>query len=348
MRTINEIINTFKQGLSEAGSALAGFQYGSNTWALLRSIASVIQDQELKAENLRSRFYLSQAQGASLDLRAEDFGLKRLLPSTAKGYVLARSPYPINLPLGTLLTTRTGIQINTLTAVTISSVEIPIPVESVTTGSEANLEAGTLLSNSAYPNLIAEVGRYRFTNGLAQEPLRGGIEKESDSVFRSRVQSQFLSNLTDLNYLLSAQVPELGEFYLQEQSPGPGYITIYISSREMEQVEELKRTLESVRPVGLAYRIELLTYRPLFFLFRVKSSLNLTQLQRSLNRNTANYLNNLAPGSTFNPSDLEQYLRSLSSNYSAIYLARPSEPIQLGPGEKFELQYNSIFIENLP
>jgi hypothetical protein len=347
MRTINEIINTFKQALSEAGSALAGFQYGSNTWALMRSVASVIQAQELKAENLQSRFYLSQAQGIYLDLRAADFGLRRVGASKSKGYVLARSSYPINLPLGTLLTTKTGIQLSTITPITISSVEVPIPVESVTRGSQANLEAGTSVSNLAYPTLFAEVGRYRFTNGLAQEPLRGGIEEESDSSFRSRIQSQFGSNLTDLNYLLSSQLPDLGEFYLQEQNPGPGYVTIYISSREQEQVEALKRDLDSIRPVGLAYRIELITYRPIFFLFRVQSNQDLLRLQQTLSRNTANYLNTLTPGSTFSPPEFEQYIRSFTPD-SAIYLARPSSPIELGPGEKFELQYNSVFIENLP
>lgn len=344
MRTINEIISTFKQGLSEAGSALAGFQYGSNTWALMRSIASVIQAQELKAENIQSRFYISQAEGVYLDQRARDFGLTRILSSTSQGYVLIRSSSLINLPSGFLLTSDRGIQVRTLEKAVISSVEIPLPVESVSRGSSANLEAGTLLSNRAYPTLSAEVGRYRFIDGSAQESLKGGIEEESDLEFRSRIQNRG-SNILDLNSLLSTEFFELGEFYLEEQNPGPGYVTIYISSREREQIEELKQSLNATRPVGVAYRIEPLKYRPIFLQLRVSRTEDFPQLQRTLNNATASYLNDLIPGSTFNPPEFEQYLRSFSSIDPSIQLVSPSEPIALGKGEKFELQYNSVFIE---
>lgn len=348
MRTLTDLINTFKQALAETGSPLANFQYGSNTWALMRSIASVIQAQEAQTETLTSRFYLNDATGLDLDLRAEDFNQFRLEATPSQGHVLVRSTSPEILPAGTLLTAANGVQVSLLSGITASSVELPVPVRSLTTSPLANLLPGTALTNAAYPTLTATVGRYRFTNGLAQEGLRGGVSVESDAQFRNRIQLSFRSNLTNLQSLIAEAVPSIGEFYVQDQSPAPGYVTLYVSSRQQTELDALRTALERVRPVGVAYRIEPLRYRPISIQVRVRSTLGAADVQRTLVRIVNNYLVNLAPGSTYLPSAFEQYLREFNTVYSVIYLVRPNEEIQLGPGEKFELDNNRVGIEKLP
>lgn len=347
MRSLTDLINTFKQSLAETGSPLAGFQYGSNTWALMRSISSVIQAQELKAEQLTSRFYLNDARGLDLDLRAEDFDQYRIEATSSQGHVLVRSAAPLVLPLGTILTSPNGVQVTTQAEITASSVELPVPVKSLTTSPLANLLPGTQLTNPAYPSLEATVGRYRFINGSAQEGLRGGKPRESDDEFRVRIQLSFRSSLPNLQYLLVEAVPNLEEFYVQDQSPAPGYVTIYISSREQRDLESIRDSLERLRPVGVAYRIEMLRYQPISISVRLSSNLQPDQLQRFLVRIIREYFNNLRPGSIFSPPLLEQYLRSFETSYSTIYLTRPTQEIQLGPGEKFELDDNRVGIELL-
>lgn len=261
MRTINDVIGAVKQTLTQLGSSLASFPTYGNLYMLIRAIAPLITEQDNLTAGLTDSFYVGTASGTYLDKRAADLGLlrNRGVPSTGDLLVTGQGG---SIPLGTILSDVTQTLQYQVTRTTAINGETRVPVQATTVGSQYNLEAGTPLYSSFYASYQFVVGSTRdiFT-GKPYGALSGGLNPESDEQLRSRclyyVRSLNKGTLSNLVALMGGL--QLGRYYLKENYPVAGYVTIYVETRDALVLSDLNALLVSNKPLGLAFRVRPLT-----------------------------------------------------------------------------------------
>lgn len=259
MKSVSEIITSFKNNLSNLGSPLASFTNYSNIYMLFRSIANVVSQQYSDLDNYYLNSFLVTASGDNLDARARDFNLTRASGSPATGYVFATSTANVTIPVGSILNSpNINYQFQTAQEVTVTTVGIYIPISSLVNNELANLNAGTVLTSAFYPNVKFVVANSVDLNGIYLGGLQGGRSPETDVNFRARILSQ-VNNQT--KGTLESVVNKLNElniakFFIKEGYPVTGYFTVYIDSLEQSLMDLVEENLMLVKPVGTAFEVK--------------------------------------------------------------------------------------------
>lgn len=151
--------------LAEAFAGLAHHQYGYLDW-LARQ---VIPDT---------------AEGVYLDRWCRIVGLARKPATVAAGMVGFTGTDGTALPLGTRLTRSDGVAYVTTAAAAIAAGVASVPVESATTGVDANLPAGAALTlETAIPGILG-------TATVGAAGLTGGGPDETDAALRERLRAR--------------------------------------------------------------------------------------------------------------------------------------------------------------
>lgn len=255
-RTVNEVINAFKIRLVALSSPLANFAPYSNTYALLRSIASVLTEQDTRLSNSIDESFISTATGSNLDRRAADFGLYRIAGSKSKGSILIKSNRELSIKRGTILTnSSSSLQYEVLLDITVKVGESSGKISSLGYGYINNLTAGTRLYSSIY-DLEITVGYSRdVITGRALGDLSGGKSQETDDEFRKRILSSIRrtgSNLGALSYIKEQLLllPYVTKVFIYNHKPVPGYFSVFVDTRDSKQINSIELLLNSIKPVG--------------------------------------------------------------------------------------------------
>lgn len=265
MRTIDNLLESFKSGLKSISSPLANFSKYSNVYILARALIYPILLKQADLELVKNSIFISTATGSDLDNRGAEFGLIRNPGSKATGGVLLSGSVP-SIPAGTLLSTSDGkYQYTTSNEILPNSTFASIT--SLGLNENYNLQAGIRLYNSLYSSTVFTIGVTREGNTYRGD-LSGGGREELDSEFRQRIISFISSRDTSSTFsilnILNALVPET-KILIYESSSYPGVFEVYVKSNDLALLNLIDRQIALIKPLGTLYRISSIQYTPIYF-----------------------------------------------------------------------------------
>lgn len=261
IRSLEEVIEYFRSTLVSVGSSLSNFNPYTNVYAIFRSIASVITEQDVKLNTVFQNFYILTATGDYLDAKALDYGLYRSNGNYSRGYVLVKGTDAL-IPQGLVLSSpNQSLQFRTVSSIrTSDSVERAILVEGLTKSTESNLPAGTKLYAATLPGYSFTIGRYR--DSLTLSPvgaLENGSSRETDEDFRARILARLRGTETGTKSAIMSAIKDSPygsrRMYIQEHTPITGYFTIFIDSSDSEFIEGISQIVNQVKAAGVAFLI---------------------------------------------------------------------------------------------
>lgn len=271
-KTVEEIIDEITTSLAEqsAGSVDAGS--GTVLGAMVRSFAAPLATLWQDLQIVERDSNIATAEGSSLDLLVNTFGMSRNTGSYAEGSLVATPK-----ALGNVGNVQAGdyfLYGNLILTVTqTTSLQAPysiVPVQSGTLGSDFNLPANVeVVSANADLNTKFKfaVGSSVDSRGLPSGGLSGGTDPELDTGLRDRF-ANFLQSLTRATYQAVLQalqaIPELRSVALLDAKPMPGFISVYVDdgSTNTEVSEATRELVESAllewRAAGVGVRVYML------------------------------------------------------------------------------------------
>lgn len=343
IRTISEVIESFRIALTYTGSKLSNFSTYSNIYALYRSIASVITQHEKEVESLKDGFFISTSTAGELDRRAADFNLFRKQGTSSTGYLLVEklsSNTQVEIPIGTILTNAsTSIQLETLEKVSASAVgEQSIQVRSLSLSLDSNLPAGVSLYSSLYPSFKFIVGRYRNPlTSTIEGSLSGGRNTESDDEFRARVKN-FLTSLSRGTSQALIQsilgVSSVSKVLIKENKPVTGYLTIYVDSNSIDVLRRVSSVVEQDKAAGVAYTVKSLKKVDLTIALEIelRRGINVESTVTSVRNAVFNYLDTLNVDTIATPESIAGTVLRVDGVINVRVLT-PTSPVVLNDEE---------------
>lgn len=315
-KSIDKILSEIRSVLREENSDLATFPDYGNLYAIFRSIASVISDQDAELDSIYNSLFLNTTTDENLNKRALEYGIQRLEGSRATGSIIIETPSSISRLRNTtiqrgliLLNPFTNKQYITLDPVLLDRNRVVVRVESLESSNEVNLESGTKLTSNFYKNIDFTVGD--FFNSLTREyegDITGGSNKETDDELRRRILEIVQvkqSSTKDAIRITALQIQGVQEVLIEENVPSIGYINIYIDNSNFDIINQVKLNVEKVKPLGT--------------IVNVKSFSNFT-LNINVNINLANS-NNLVDRSANLRSVITKFISNLDKTFTKESLA---------------------------
>ena len=302
IRTIEQIIDRARSVLEAENSELATFPEFGNLYAIYRSMAALVAEQDSKIDTLDDSLFLSTATGDSLEQKAAEFGVSRLLGEPARGDVVVIGRNNI-IPINTILTNpNTNFQYRTLARVTSRSNRAVVSVESLQKTDEANLAAGTVLRSSLFPAVQFTVGStFNPVLNIYEGNITGGAIRESDSLLKARTENTIRSIATGNRVALRDAAINTGgvsRASVAENVPSIGFVTVYVDTRNQDIIRNLKIRLDDVKPIGtsIIIRSYQLISVDVILSITVTSTEDSTALIQQIQSSLASYINNLSTG----------------------------------------------------
>lgn len=330
MRTIEDLISSFREGLNSISSPLSNFSRYSNVYVLARALAYPILSKQAEFEITKASLFVNTATGKDLDDRAFEYGVTRMPGSNSSGSILL-SGVITSIPEGTILSTANGkFQFKLTRSILANSTSSTI--ESLYTGIAYNLEAGTRLYSSLYPNIIINIGSLkqgsRFTGDLV-----GGKETETDSELRARlkkyISARNIGSLYSLPVVLGNKFPTT-KILLYEDVAYPGLFTLYVDSKDLKLINEIDKEVVRIKPAGSKYSISPINYTPVYFSVQITvcDSCNVSIAVASVKST----INRILTSKVFNqPITLREIQIALASirDITSITILNPTSDIKL-------------------
>lgn len=304
IRTIEEIIDQMRTSLVDDNSELANFPEYGNLYAIYRSVAAAIVEQDVKINTVSSNLFLNSATGEALDAKGKEFNIIRRdgLPSTGGIIVLGDIT---NIPAGTILTdNQTGLQFTVVNRISLIAQRGIGTIECVEFTGLANLNAGRELFSSLFPNTKFIIGTsYDPFLSLYRGGLIGGSERETDDQLRQRIintLSTLSTSTINALELAALNVNGVSKVTVVENNPGLGYITVYINNSQKSILNQVKSRLNNTKPVGVAIQIKSFTSITIDIDLTVTSynSTNTVNLNNKISAAIQTLLNGLSSNST--------------------------------------------------
>lgn len=332
MRTLEQIEQSFIAALAKENSPVDDLSPGSVLNALIRSISTLVLEQENRLDELRQSLNPLTAKGGYLDEYAQAmFNLARKDGTLARGTVLLSTSSEANLavPKATILTEiNTALQFITVEDSVVSNVADAITnVVSATLGEENNLPAGTTLYANNFPNISFTVGFERRPDGTVCGNLSGGQTQESDILLRQRV-AEYRNGLgptlesTILSYLLID--------YAWVKTRAPGFVHVYLDmDGEVTEdfQEELRDLVAPFLSPGTFITFEKITLRPIDINLQIIPLTN-TNPDEQIRLALQKYFGSVEPGSLITPLEITSVVQPYVSGLS---LVAPSTSVQMLP-----------------
>jgi uncharacterized phage protein gp47/JayE len=336
-RTVEEAQQDYLLAIASTDSPIElDTNQGSVIYTLSRGAASLAAAQDLRLQTLESS-YLTAATGAQLDKIGLSFGLTRLQPSTAAGFVRVISsgePSTVS-PSTRLFELATGLEFSTTNTSSIqvgSLFEVAIPVTALQSGEDSNLLAGTRLYPLADQDLRFTVGQTRSTVYIGD--LVGGNDLESDEEYRTRIGIKLSSKA-------SASTSELVLKLLEQdrvdrafvKTSVGGVVEIWVDSLEVlssQDIANIKNVVQSFVAAGVipvvvqAGRIKTnfeLVVEP----FR-GTAVNLQELTPRINSIVRTVINSLSVGEPLLKSSITDAVRPFVRSVTVRNLPRLTSP----------------------
>lgn len=343
IRNIEEIISIAKLSLADDNSDLANFPNYGNLYAIYRSIAALLIEQDTKLESTSKDLFLTTATGDALNNKAAEFSVIRQSGSPAIGSVLVSGPRTV-IPTGTVLTDpATRIQVRTSERLTtLGSSRLAVSVRSIDEGIIANLPAGTPLRSTLFPNHQFIVGStYNSFTSKYEGGLAGGAPGESDVQLKSRIRDTI--NSLGQSTVLAFQTRSLGiagvdRVFVSDGDPVAGFVTVYVDNRSQSVQRHLKAALRNIKPIGVSVRVksfDVITV-DVSGVIRITSSANIEGIHPQIQASVREYFNNLSPGESVTQQGIAGAVYS-SPEITNVEITEPVSSFELSANQLLSL-----------
>jgi len=346
LRSVNQVISSFRRYISSIDPKLSLFPAYGNLYIIFRAISSVITSQEYDFLTEINKYNINLAEKDILDALGNQYGIERLMGSKASGGVLISGNTQF-IRKGTILTNVSQDLEYEITSNIrlINNIETMAPVLSLIKSSRANIREGTYLYSRAYPNHNFLVGSFRDSFNTVSGPILGGMDKESDSDYRSRIKGHINGTINASSYVnIYSKLKSLdfvGDLFIREHWPVPGIVTIYSNIKDTYLIEEMNKVLLPLRPLGVS-----LIYKPVMkysvnieLSVKVSSTDSIDTVDNFLDGEIHNYFSSLIIGQTLSRVDLQSSLSSSLIGVKSLTILKPesdvmvTEDVLLVPGQ---------------
>ncbi|MEI2418831.1 baseplate J/gp47 family protein [Arthrospira platensis SPKY2] len=335
IRTINQVITSFRRSLSSLNPDLSLFPTYSNLYVIFRAIASIITDQEFLFNEELIKHNILYAEGVDLEVIGSQYNVYRLEGSKASGYVLASGPDQIIRKGSILSNVSQDLEYEVTSNVNIiQGVETPIPVLSKISSSLSNQISGTYLYSRSNSNVKFIVGDRRDNYNNIIGGIVGGLDKEKDSDFRKRITNSINGVLTSGSftniYINLKSLDFIGDLFIREHFPVPGIVSIYSNVKDAELIKEMEDKLLPLRPLGVTIIFKpILRYSVnLDLQININNFNQIEQIDSYIDSEVYNYFSSLSIGEKLKRDELKSKL--LKSNLlSSLTILKPESDINL-------------------
>lgn len=249
---------------------------GSVLRALLEAVATVALWVQWQALQVLQTTRAATSQGADLDTWMADFGLTRLSPTAATGYVTMgryTAGIPAVIPVGTTVKSADGTMTFSVVAdasngawagtgyaVAAGALTVDVPIVATLPGPTGNVAPGTI---SVLASPLVGIDTVTNSSGLS-----GGSPGESDDAFRARfaayINSRSLATQAALVYAALSVGPNLRVNVLDCSDVNgltkAGSFTVVIAGAVSEvdagTLANVQTAIEATRPVGVTYAVK--------------------------------------------------------------------------------------------
>lgn len=347
IRTVEQIIEQMRNSLVDDNSELANFPEYGNLYAIYRSVALTIAEQDTKINTVSSNLFLNTATGEALDAKSNEFNISRRLGTYSSGGVIILGTIQ-SIPANTILThNQTGLQFTIINNVILTSQRGLGSIQATEFSPLANLQAGTELFSSLFPNVRFIIGNSfdPFLNNYRGD-LVGGSYRESDPELRSRIISTIssLSSATIQSIELGAlNINGVSRVAISENYPGLGYITVYINNSQQSIINQVKTTLDTIKPIGVAIEIKAFETVPINIDITISTfnNTNITSLNNQIRSALQTYFNNLNQVSTLTKEAIAGTILNIASIVN-VTVSNPTDNITINSNEILTLNNINI------
>jgi len=321
MRDLTQIKDQFISNLILQNSPLTDFTPGSVNSTLIRSIAAVQLEQDVLLEDLKNQMYLNTSDGTYLDSKLKDFGLIRKQATFANGFILMKPNSITNaLALNTiLLNPVSGNQYQVTSGLRSinNEGEQSYAIQALDSGKEYNVNVNTKLVLATDPSLYIVVGRIRTTEGVVQEGISNGFNRETDNEFIRR----FISTTTGTRFSTTAAIKSFilnqsNITFVSIDNPFPGHLIIWFeSSITFTNVNllNLRAVIQEELPAGISFDLKPIQKQLLTINLRINNNvINKDRVTSKLINDVDNWNNTLNVNETFEADSLLNYLNSVN------------------------------------
>jgi len=336
-----------RTSLVDDNSELADFPQYGNLYAIYRSIALTIKEQDTKIDTVSSNLFLNTATGEALDAKAREFNITRRLGTSATGGIIILGNIN-SIPAGTILTdNQTGLQFTTINRIVVTAQRGVGSIEATEFTPLANLQAGRELFSSVFPNV-------RFIIGTSFDPflsvyrgdLVGGSYRETDSELRSRIidtLSSLASSTAQAIELGALNINGISRVAVSENNPGLGYITVYINNSQQSVINKVKRELDIIKPIGVAVQVKAFESVAVNIALTITtfSNTSTVTLNNQISSSLQTYFNTISQNSTLTREAIAGVVLNVPGVIN-VAVTTPTDNIFIGPNEILTLNNINI------
>lgn len=220
------MVNSYKAKMSDYGVSVNPTP-GSDVHIMFNAIAESVSIAMLNVQMAADAQMVDTASGEDLDRILATFGLTRRAASKGRGFIQLRTSQPTLVVAGSQLLSTTGLVYQTVTSGSYNDLAL-LEIESVSTGSAANLDAGAVLQWSTPPAFAA--GKVAVSS-----PVTGAVDTETDEVARARLVARLtnppvLGNWAQLAEQCEAIDPAIQKAFIYGTFNGPSTVAIALAA----------------------------------------------------------------------------------------------------------------------
>lgn len=224
---LNDMLRTIKCGLIDAGIDNPQLDPGSDFYitcsALANEIAVAMNNVVAQGDNLMP----DTATGTDLDRILNTYGLSRRGASVGSGNVILSSTLATLIPTGTQLVSSNGLLYEVTTGGIYNNGD-EVPIQSIDSGSQVNLEIDSVLSWVSTP-------AFASNSAILSSAITGAVDAEDDETARQRLLNRFANPPSLSNWQQVAEICELSDNAIQKSfiypcANGPSTIHIALSA----------------------------------------------------------------------------------------------------------------------
>lgn len=343
IRTVEEIIEQMRSTLVQEGSELATFPTYGNLYAIYRSVASVVAEQDSKIEVIDESMFLSTATGKALDQKAAEFNVTRLPGEPSVGTVIIVGENA-SVPINTILTDpSTNLQFRTTTRAVVRGNRTTASVEALRRTNAANLQAGTTLRSSLFPAVQFTVGSsFNVLLNQYEGSLIGGSSRETDEQLRSRVKAVISSSTRGTVGSLeiaALSTPGISQITISENDPSLGFVTVYTNNRNQDVMRNLKIRLDEVKPLGTGIIVKAFETINIDIIVSItlRSSEDIQTLTQDLQSELSSYVETIKTGDSITRDGIAATILQ-NNRVTNVEVISPSTNVELTANTLFALR----------
>ena len=273
---LQDMLRTIKSGLIDIGVSNPQIDPGSDYYVLCQAIANELAVAEQNVVLQGDALMPDTASGTDLDRILSNYGLTRRGASTANGYCKITTTASTLVPTGSQLVSSLGLSYAATIGGTYAD-QAEIPIQSVSTGAAANLDAGEVLNWVSTPP-------FAQSTAVVSQAITGAVDAETDDVARQRLLARMqnppaLGNWQQVADMCESFDPSVQKAFIYPACNGPstlhvaltGYATETSKSRELaaSKVNSLESSIQGQLPEYVDSYISTVTDVPTDISFKI-------------------------------------------------------------------------------